>query len=141
MLKDIAKKYYLENGYNCAESIIRAGNDYYHLGLHDHDMIMVAALGGGMQCGELCGAITGGACVLSSKYVEKKAHESSTITKVTVQMLKRFEKKMGARYCRDLRKKYFKKENRCLFSVEVACDVLEEVINEYNNKGGERNEA
>ena len=32
MLKDLAAKYY-QQGYNCAETIIRAGNKYYNLGL------------------------------------------------------------------------------------------------------------
>ena len=42
MLKDYAIKYYYEDGYNCAEGILRAGNDYYHLGLHHEDMKMIA---------------------------------------------------------------------------------------------------
>ena len=46
MLKDVAVKYY-RNGYNCAESILQAGNEYYHLGLHEKDMIMAAAFWGG----------------------------------------------------------------------------------------------
>ena len=29
MLKDIIGKYYFEQNYNCAETILRAGNEYY----------------------------------------------------------------------------------------------------------------
>ena len=32
MLKDEIGKYYFDGNYNCAETIIRAGNDYYNLG-------------------------------------------------------------------------------------------------------------
>lgn len=35
MLKDIAEKYYIQ-GYNCAESLIRAGNEYYNLNLDEN---------------------------------------------------------------------------------------------------------
>lgn len=34
MLKDVAEKYYIQ-GYNCAESLIRAGNEYYNLNLDE----------------------------------------------------------------------------------------------------------
>ena len=37
MLDKIAEKYY-DKGYNCAESIVHAGNELYHLGLSEHDM-------------------------------------------------------------------------------------------------------
>ena len=49
MLKEVAIKYY-RMGYNCAESIIRAGNEVYDLGLHDKDMNMTAAFGGLFLC-------------------------------------------------------------------------------------------
>ena len=32
MLEQVAEKYYLQ-GYNCAESLFLAGNEYYQLGL------------------------------------------------------------------------------------------------------------
>ena len=41
MLKDIFEKYYFDGNYNCAETMIRAANEYYSLGLHDRDMILV----------------------------------------------------------------------------------------------------
>ena len=52
MLAETAVKYY-HMGYNCAESIIRAGNEVYGLDLHDRDMIMTAAFGGGFQIGAM----------------------------------------------------------------------------------------
>ena len=51
MLKDFISKYYFDQNYNCAESILRAGNDYYNLGLHDNDMKLVGCFGAGIQCG------------------------------------------------------------------------------------------
>ena len=54
MLKDVIGKYYFEGNYNCAETIIRAGNDYYGLGLHEEDMKMLGVYGAGIQCGNTC---------------------------------------------------------------------------------------
>ena len=64
MLKDLVGKYYLDQNYNCAESVLRAGNEYYDLGLHDRDMIVVAAYGGGIQSGNTCGAVLAGAGIM-----------------------------------------------------------------------------
>jgi hypothetical protein len=47
MLKDIFEKYYYDQNYNCAETMIRAANEYYDLKLHDRDMIMLGGYGGG----------------------------------------------------------------------------------------------
>lgn len=68
MLKDIAEKYYIQ-GYNCAESLIRAGNEYYNLNLDENALKMTGAFGGGFHVGDVCGALSGSACVISSKYI------------------------------------------------------------------------
>jgi len=131
MLKDNIGKYYFEGNYNCAETIIRAGNEYYNLGLHDNDMILVGAFGGGIQCGNTCGAILSAAGILSMKYVEKKAHESADIKKVTTNLIREFNLKYGSTLCKDIKAQSFKPEYRCLKTVEAACDILEKVIAEY----------
>ena len=87
MLKDHIEKYYIEGNYNCAETIIRAGNDYYELGLHDRDMIAFGVFGAGIQTGNTCGAVLAAASILSMKYVERKAHESDDIKPVTLKLI------------------------------------------------------
>ena len=66
MLKDCYSKYYFDQNYNCAETLLRAANEYYGLHLHDRDMILVGAYGAGIQCGNTCGAVLAAAAVLSS---------------------------------------------------------------------------
>lgn len=134
MLKDEIGKYYFEGNYNCAETIIRAGNDYYQLGLHDEDMKMMGVFGAGIQTGNTCGAILSAASILSMKYVEKKAHESEDIRPVTVLLMKKFQEKYGSHLCKDIKAQSFKPEYRCLKTVETACDILEQVIAEYDAK-------
>ena len=131
MLKDMYQKYYFEQNYNCAESLLRAANDYYELGLHDRDMIMVGAYGAGIQCGNTCGAVLAAAAVLSMKYVEAKAHESTDIKPVTTELIRKFIMKYGSTLCKDIKPQSFKPEYRCKMTVEAACDILEETIAEY----------
>lgn len=131
MLRDYYSKYYLEQNYNCAEAVLRAANDYYGLGLHDTDMILVGAYGAGIQCGSSCGAVLAAAAVLSMKYVVAKAHESQDIKPVVVKLMRKFNEKYGSTLCKDIKPQSFKPEYRCQMTVETACDVLEATIEEY----------
>lgn len=137
MLKDILGKYYFDQNYNCAETILRAGNEYYNLGLHDRDMIMVAAFGAGIQTGNTCGAVLAGASILSMKYVEARAHESVDIKPVVQKLMRKFVEKYGSTLCKDVKPQSFKPEYRCQKTIENACDILEEVIQEYENRVNE----
>lgn len=134
MLKDVAEKYYFSQNYNCAETIIHAANEYYALGLHEKDMIMVAGFGAGMQTGNTCGAILSAVSVLSMKYVEAKAHESTDIHAVTLMLIRKFNEQFGSLLCKDIKPQCFDAANRCSKTVSIACDVLENVINEYEGR-------
>ena len=125
------KKYYLDMNYNCAETIIRAGNEYYDLGLHDRDMIAFGGFGGGIQTGNTCGAILSAVSVLSMKYIEKNAHESRDIKPVTTALLKEFDNRFGSILCKDIKPQSFKPDVRCMTTIETACDILEQVIDSY----------
>lgn len=133
MLKETAVKYY-RMGYNCAESIIRAGNEVYDLGLHDKDMIMTAAFGGGFQLGDVCGALSGAACVISSRYVEVKAHDCEFLRPLTQKLVIAFQKRMGSRLCAQIKPVFHSKEKKCEQTVEAAASVLEEVIKEWDEE-------
>lgn len=132
MLRDVAKKYY-DMDYNCAEAIVHAGNEYYGLGLCDHDMRMAAAFGAGLQVGDVCGALTGSACVISAKYIENRAHEQKKeLHDVTLKLVREFQQKLGSRLCAKVKAVHFSKEVRCLNTVLLAADVLEQVIREFD---------
>ena len=134
MLGDIAGKYY-EMGYNCAESVIHAGNDYYGLGLCEHDMRMTAAFGGGMQVGDVCGALSGAACVVSAKYIEVKAHEQKEeLRTIMTRLVKAFQVRLGARTCAKIKSQFYNKNVKCLNTVTTAAEVLERVITEFDEE-------
>ncbi|MCR5731784.1 MAG: C-GCAxxG-C-C family protein [Sphaerochaetaceae bacterium] len=131
MLSDIAKTYFLEKDYNCAESILRAANDYYNLELNNRDMIMVAGYGAGIHSGSVCGALLGSVAVLSIMFVEERAHSSKDIRPVTNLFLEKFNERLGSQICKDLKPKFYNSSVRCFETVKLAADCLEETINEY----------
>lgn len=135
MLKDLYEKYYYDMNYNCAETIIRAGNEYYDLGLHDRDMIAVAGFGAGIQTGNTCGAILSAVSILSMKYVEKNAHSSVDIKPVTTALIEEFNKRYGSILCKDIKPQAFKPDIRCKETIETACDIIEQVIEDYSPEG------
>ena len=134
MLREIADKYYREGNYNCAETIIRAANEYYQLGLHDRDMIMMGGYGGGMQTASTCGTLLSSVAVLSMKFVEARAHESKDIQPVVIMLTKRFKEQFGSTECREIKPQFFQKEIRCWNTIQKACDVLESVLEDYQPK-------
>ena len=133
MLKDLAEKYY-KQGYNCAESIIRAGNEYYDLKLDEQAFRMTGAFGGGLQVGDICGALSGSACVISSKYIETKAHECTDLKPIMLKLVRAFQSQFSSRLCCQIKAKFFSKEVHCQNTVALASDVLEKVIAEYESE-------
>lgn len=133
MLSDIAEKYY-KQGFNCAESIIRAGNEYYNLNLNENTLRMTGGFGGGFQVGDICGALSGSACVVSSKYIETKAHECPDLKPVMLNLVRAFQSELSSRLCSQIKAKYFSKEVHCLNTVKITADILENVLAEYDAK-------
>lgn len=130
MLKDIAEKYYIQ-GYNCAESLIRAGNEYYNLNLDDKALKMTGAFGGGLQVGDICGALSGSACIISSKYIETKAHETADLKPLMLNFVRAFQSHFSSRLCCQIKAKFFSKEVHCLNTVKDTAEILEQVLTEY----------
>ena len=127
MLKASAEAYY-KQGYNCAETMIRAANDVYHLGLDDQAMRLTAGFGGGMGCGRACGALTGGICAISAQMVDTKAHEVPELRAKTTAFVAAFNRILGDTECKHLRLKYKSPETGCLTTVLMACEALESVM-------------
>ena len=135
MLEKLAEKYYTQ-GYNCAESIVHAGNEAYQLGLSEHDMRMAAAFGGGLQVGDVCGVLTGAACVLSCLFVKTRAHESEQIKPAMEKMVAALEAEYGSRTCEQVKPRYFQEEIRCKNTVLAGAKVIERVIGELQQEFG-----
>ena len=126
MLEDVVKRYYEEAGYNCSETIIHAGNEYYHLGLHEEDMKMLAGFG-------TCGTLIGSVAVLSKLLIRTKAHDQlDELRPVISAMYRNFREAAGAVDCAKVRPAHYQKEIRCLNTCLIAARVLEETVTEYH---------
>lgn len=128
MLEQLALEY-AKQDYNCAESILHAANEYYHLNLTDQQMKLVGGFGGGMQCGDICGTLAASISVISVRYIEIKAHEDKPRLRQLVNLLiQQFQQEMGSRRCVDIKPKYYTKEIKCNRTIEKAAALLEKVI-------------
>ena len=68
MLKEKAGQYYFVQDKSCAEAILLAANEAYHLGMTEEATKLFAGFRTGMGMGGTCGALSGAIGVLSSKY-------------------------------------------------------------------------
>ena len=78
MLKEYALHYYGQ-GYNCAESLVYGANTAWNLNLDENACHLMAGLGGGLQVGDVCGALSGAVCALSCLIVKTKAHDCAEL--------------------------------------------------------------
>ncbi|AJA48922.1 hypothetical protein CPAST_c28560 [Clostridium pasteurianum DSM 525 = ATCC 6013] len=135
MLIDYVKKYYdKEYNLNCAETIIYAANENYNLNLDKNTLKSMAAFGGGMAIGSVCGAITGALAVLGIIFVRDKAHESSKIKELSMEFFNRFQSVFHEKNCIELKEKFANYEERCSKMVYTAAEILEQLIEEYRVK-------
>lgn len=131
MLADVAQRYYLEGDYNCAETVLLAANEAYGLGLDPETSLrLVSAFGAGMGCGMTCGALAGGMAVLGCAAVDGRAHATKGFRDLCAAYVRRFDEALGGRDCVHLKPKHFSRETRCLQTVRLACDVLEQQMRE-----------
>ncbi|ABR46987.1 C_GCAxxG_C_C family protein [Alkaliphilus metalliredigens QYMF] len=127
MLKDVAKKYYL-NGYNCAEAMLYAGDEYYQLGLDKSIFKVMAGFGGGVNTEDLCGVVSGSVALLGVLFVEKNAYGSEHIKELTKEFIEAFKKTKGSMNCKELKDQYRDEKEKCSCVVESGAAVLEEII-------------
>jgi len=130
MLADVAEKYFLEGDFNCAESVLLAANEVYHLGLDgENGHRLVSAFGGGMGCGLLCGAIAGAMAALGQEAVNTRAHVTDGFKELCAGMAAEMEAALGGTNCSVIKPALFVEGRRCAQTVRIAADVLEKKMN------------
>ena len=132
-LREWVIHFYTEAGYNCSETLIHAGNAYYHLGLHEEDMKMMACFGGGMYSGITCGALISSTAVLSKCLTGEKAHDNLMEIRPVIQSnVRRFKELLGGTDCAKVKPLHYSKEEKCLQTVLLGAQALEETMKEYH---------
>lgn len=140
MNKQKLRHYYLEKDYNCAETVLRVANEEYDLGLNEDSFRLVSGFGGGMGCGETCGALSSAMAVISMFLVEDRAHATEGFKEKCAEFCQSFERELGSTKCSVLKDKYTEEGSRCLKTVELSYSLLEnflvaEGLIEAENKG------
>ena len=133
--KDLVRKYYIDENYNCSECLIHAANEYYGLNIDFEDMKMFGGFGSGMYAGIVCGTLIANVAILSKMVIKNKAREEAdSIRPVINRMVKDFNEHLEGTACRELRPKYYTKEESCLKTVLLAVEVLEKAVDELKEK-------
>ena len=125
------KEYYLGKNFNCAESVLRAANDEYQLGLDEKALMTAGGFGGGMGAGSSCGALCGAIQALGAKMLtEGRAADCPGFRAKCAGYYKAFEEALGSSECRNLGPKYKNGEIRCYAVVEKAYELLKTAMEE-----------
>jgi len=129
-------RHYYDKTYdlNCAETIIYAANKEYDLGLKKETLKTMSAFGGGMGIESVCGAITGALAVIGIMFTKERGHESERVKLLSQEFFQRFVAKLGTDNCKALKERYKNDEMRCSIMVEVAAEILEDIVSREKKK-------
>ena len=120
------KKYYLDAGMNCSESMLRAADEAYGLGLREEDFLLLRSFGGGMAVGGPCGALTGAVAALGRLFGDKL--DKMALHELVAGFIADFEQRFKARDCTLLTPELKKEDVRCFELVCGAAVLLDETV-------------
>lgn len=127
MVVSSARRYYVEEDYNCAESVLLAANEVYGLGIDPQSCVrLLGAFGGGVGCGSLCGALAGSLAALGAGMMAGRAHTTEGLKERCADFVEGFEAALASRECREIKPRRFVEDGeRCFDTVRIACELLE----------------
>jgi C_GCAxxG_C_C family probable redox protein len=126
VLEDRVVYYYGQCDTNCAETILHAANDEWHLGLSDENYKVIAGFGAGCGCEKFCGAAAGCLAALGVSRVHIRAHKTENFPDQCADLTQKLEKALGSLECGQLKALYRTEESRCLKTLQIAARVLQE---------------
>lgn len=91
-----------KEGYNCAESIIKAVNEDTNL---DIPMSIASPFGGGMSVGGTCGAITGTLMAIGALKGRNSSDEKNNTRVLSKGIINKVKEKFGTIECIELKRK------------------------------------
>ncbi|MBE6867087.1 MAG: hypothetical protein E7492_09070 [Ruminococcaceae bacterium] len=133
-LGEKAKEYYLDQGMNCAVSVLMGASDTYNLGLKLEDAKLVTAFGGGMGCGNLCGALAGAMAALGKIYLPEGEMYNPQFKDVCSGFVTAFTEKWGTTLCAPIKEANVTPEARCSKTVLETGNMLQEYIDNLIKK-------
>ncbi|MFT8316198.1 MAG: C-GCAxxG-C-C family (seleno)protein [Clostridium sp.] len=110
-----------KEGYNCAESIVKAINEEKGLNI---PVSIASPFGGGMTVGATCGAITGTLMAIGALKGRESGKEANATRKLTKELINKVKEKYGTFECLELKKNGVS----CDEIIEYSYDILKESI-------------
>jgi C_GCAxxG_C_C family probable redox protein len=118
-MADVLK--YHKEGYNCAESVIKAFNEENQLNI---PVSIASPFGTGMVVGSTCGAVTGALMALGSVRGREEATVRNESRKHTKEIMNKVKEKYGSFECLELKKKGVS----CSEIIDYAYSILKEYV-------------
>lgn len=115
---------------NCAEILLMAANEKYHLGLDDRFFKAVCPYGGGLQSEKTCGALLGALAALGLMYTEERPTMNDRMKEKTKLLVEEFEKEFGSLDCTCIKALHRSETEGCAPVKIRAAQVFEKVVNE-----------
>lgn len=109
---------YHKEGYNCAESVLKAFNEDTGL---DIPIAIASPFGGGMTVGSTCGAITGILMAVGALKGRNSSEEKNNSRLITKEIINKVKEKYGTLECIELKKTGV----TCDEIIEYAYDLLD----------------
>ncbi|MGD9761053.1 MAG: C-GCAxxG-C-C family (seleno)protein [Candidatus Izemoplasmatales bacterium] len=122
-MNPLIKKYYLEENYNCAETILLLAKDEYNLPINSDYVKMMSGFGGGMYEEDVCGVVTGGIAVLSLIY------QTDMLKEAVTEFRKNIKLSLSSLTCKEIKPIHRDEIFRCNNVIDKAFIILKEVIN------------
>ncbi|MCH3965958.1 MAG: C-GCAxxG-C-C family protein [Clostridium sp.] len=110
-----------KEGYNCAESIVKAINEEKETNI---PVSIASPFGSGMTVGTTCGAVTGALMALGSIKGRETSKESNETREITKEVMNRVKEKYGTFECSKLKKKGIS----CDEIIEYTYEILRECL-------------
>ncbi|MDF2859017.1 MAG: hypothetical protein K0Q87_4868 [Neobacillus sp.] len=129
-----------DNGFNCSQAVI--GAFCTQLGMDEHLSLKLASgFGGGLRCGEVCGAVTGAIMIIGLRYGQYIAEDKDSkmnCYEITSKFVEEYIKRKETIICREIlgydirdteaRAKFPERQKDvCPKAIETAVVLLEEM--------------
>ena len=117
---------YFDSGFNCAQSVCTACSDL--IGLDEKQALAVSGgFGGGVRCGEICGALTGAVMAIGAVYPFNDCTDQQAKDKIAalaVECTGKFKEKYGCVRCEELKAAQYS----CPEIIEYGAELAEQII-------------
>ena len=124
---------YHDRGFNCSQSVLCALSE--ETGLDENLAARLGTcFGGGMRCGNVCGAVTGGLMAIGCACMEgtDPAAEKEPSTALAHELEERFSAEIGTLLCAEILAAHEK--TWCPRCIALAAGITKEIIENHKSK-------